>query len=92
MLTSQPLFEAFLCRHRDQDLTDQIFAIRVAAMLGHGVWMRPIPQGNQRHPDTHQHEVTLFGISAAGQTDEQVTRNWFKVACWTATHQVEPAQ
>lgn len=87
MLTLQPLFEAFLCRHRDQDLSDQIFAIRLANMIGHGVWMRPEPRGNQRHPDTHQHELTLFGISAAGDTEEQLACNWFKVACWTAAQQ-----
>lgn len=89
MLTLQPLLSAFLCRHRDQNLFCQAAAIQNAIMRGHGVWMQPMPQGRQRHPDTHQHEITLFGISAAGSSTEQVTHNWFKIACWTATQKAE---
>lgn len=89
MLTLQPLLDAFLCRHRDQNLDWQTAAIRQAVMRGHGVWMQPKPRGRQRHPDTHQHEVTLFGISAAGNSIEQVTQSWFKVACWAATNKAK---
>ncbi|MGH1355340.1 MAG: hypothetical protein ACRBBS_09700 [Thalassovita sp.] len=53
-------------------------AMRLKNMCwAYGVWMMPLPPATYR-PD--HYEISLFGLTAAGTTPEQVSENWLRAA------------
>ena len=91
MSDAQTLPEFFLFRYHQATPEKRADAIRTAIANGHGNWLSPFDgDAALRHPPTHLHEISLFGVTATGDTADRAVANWFTVAARVLTDDSGP--
>lgn len=82
------LLDFFLAKYTPTDGEIQAEALRTAVRVGFGTWMCPEDATTAQRPATHLHEITVYSVSATGETARAAVSNWFRVANRINTSQV----
>ena len=70
----------FLSHYGPCDGDQRESAVRAAVAQGYGRWISPSCADTSARPASHQHEITIFDVTAFGATPAEAVRNWFTVA------------